>query len=322
MYRLNLKIKWCEMKIDSISNNSTGYPVKLKHKSYTVPESKERGIQESMYSIAKEEKNYGGSFTGINRAAATAISGAGAKIEKEKFIDKILKLCEEHTVIANSIVALMLGALLRPATIWAMSNDENRGNNAYAAGHAISSAVIGFIFSTILMAPLGTAAKKTRNKIEEAAVLGFIDKAPEDLTREQIIKLDDIKERFGVTTTEELKTKLKEKYNVSDLKDIENLKIFKKFKETYKVDSFKDLETSGAFKKVTKVLDMAPDTFIFGILKATLTIALIPPILKYVFGIEKNKSPKPAEKPQVSANVQEMEDINKPNMAKFLGGLK
>ena len=32
---------------------------------------------------------------------------------------------------------------------------------------------------------------------------------------------------------------------------------------------------------------MAPDVFVFGIVKAMLTVALIPPILKYVFGIEK-----------------------------------
>ena len=34
---------------------------------------------------------------------------------------------------------------------------------------------------------------------------------------------------------------------------------------------------------------MAPDVFVFGILKAMLTVALIPPILKHVFGLEKSK---------------------------------
>ena len=34
---------------------------------------------------------------------------------------------------------------------------------------------------------------------------------------------------------------------------------------------------------------MAPDVLVFGILKAMLTVALIPPILKHVFGIEKSK---------------------------------
>ena len=304
------------MKIDSINSKSTGYPDKLKHRSYSMPEFREKGSSEQI-SVSRE-KNYGGSFTGINRAAATVISNTSSAVGKDKFIDKINALCEEHTVIANSIVALVLGAVFRPATIWAMSNDENRGNNAYAAGHAISSAVIGFVFSSILMAPLGAAAKKTRNKIEEAAILSYIDKKPEELSREQVIKLDDIKERFGVTNIEDLKTKLKEKYKVKDLSEIENLPLFKKFKETYKVNSFSELEKSNAFKRVTKVLDMAPDTFIFGILKATLTIALIPPILKYVFGIEKNKPKTPA--PQVNSAMTE--EMNKPNMAKFLGGLK
>ena len=48
---------------------------------------------------------------------------------------------------------------------------------------------------------------------------------------------------------------------------------------------------------------MAPDTFVFGILKAMLTVALIPPILKHVFGLEKGKSKQPIQQPAQVQNV-------------------
>ena len=96
-------------------------------------------------------------------------------------------------------------------------------------------------------------------------------------------------------------------------------KTINKFKEIYKVKNLKDLEKSKAFQNTTKLLDMAPDVFVFGIAKACLTIALIPPILKY-FGWEKSK-PKQADTQQKSINFAGV-SIPKPDIAKFVGGQK
>ena len=315
------------MKIDSIKTNPSGAPVKLKHKDYNALEYRSKSVEEcKQITSSVTRENYGGSFTGINRAAACVMSAAteAHKAPREQGLaDKIYRLCNAHTVIASSLVALVLGAVFRPITIVAMSDENNKGNSAYAAGHAISSAVIGFIASSILMTPLGDAVKKTRKNIEEISVLSYIDKNPEELSREQVVKLDDIKDRFGVTTSKELKEKLFEKFKIKDLKDIENIPIVKKFKKTYNLDSIMALEKSKEFEKVTKVLDMAPDTFVFGILKAMLTIALIPPILKYVFGIEKGKKPeqKPVQAPQPQT-AQEQLTVQTPKMEQFMGGLK
>ena len=57
---------------------------------------------------------------------------------------------------------------------------------------------------------------------------------------------------------------------------------------------------------------MAPDTFIFGIAKACLTIAMIPPIMRF-FGWEKS----PAQTVAKAAAP-----VIKPNMAQFVGGQK
>ena len=59
----------------------------------------------------------------------------------------------------------------------------------------------------------------------------------------------------------------------------------------YKIDSLgaRKVQTSKIFKNTCKFIEMIPEIAI-GIPKAIITIALIPPILKYAFGIEKNGS--------------------------------
>ena len=80
------------------------------------------------------------------------------------------------------------------------------------------------------------------------------------------------------------------------------------------------LEHSKIFKNVSKFLEMAPDVFVFGIAKGMLTIALIPPILKYGFGVEKKKKVQPEQQVQ---NTQASAPIMpKPEMNKFAGGVK
>jgi len=62
-----------------------------------------------------------------------------------------------------------------------------------------------------------------------------------------------------------------------------------KLKQIYKVHNLRELQNSKAFKNTTKIIDMAPDTLIFGVAKACLTIAMIPPIMKF-FGWDKQTS--------------------------------
>ena len=80
-------------------------------------------------------------------------------------------------------------------------------------------------------------------------------------------------------------------------------KFFNNFIEYDKNGKFLRLNKAADFDKVYKCLNMAPDTFVFGILKAMLTVALIPPILKHVFGLEKGKSKQPAQQPAQVQNV-------------------
>ena len=127
-----------------------------------------------------------------------------------------------------------------------------------------------------------------------------------------------------------------------------------KFKEM--CDKIKDLEAKKTAKTITEeaakelkdltkkkaaldtLMHNAPD-WVIGVPRAILTIALIPPILKYVFGIEKKKKPKPEEtvvqqnaqpavqkeneKEKAEQKTEANQDfIEKPVFSAFKGGVK
>lgn len=312
------------MNIDSIKNYPSGSATKLKRKNTNVLEFRDK----SAGMCDKKNVNrgyYGGSFTGINmnRAAAEVLSAgnkAGASV-KDGWFEKILGLCDKHTVIAQNLVALVLAAGLRPLAIMSLPGKKDKDDKIYASGHSIASGLIGFGFSSIVMYPLGKAASKAKQTIQDAATAITLckDKVTE-FTKDELKQIKSAKKRFKVENLDDLKEAIKTKYGVSELKDIENLKIFQKLKETYQVSDLNSLEHSKIFKNVSKFLEMAPDVFVFGIAKGMLTIALIPPILKYGFGVEKKKKVQPEQQVQ---NTQASTPImQKPEMNKFAGGVK
>lgn len=286
------------MNIDSIKNYPTGTQAKHRHRGMIDYQQKSAGLCEGK---SVNKNNYNGSFTGLNVAAvASSISPK----KSSTFLDKILTLCDKHTVIAQNLVALFLAAGLRPIAIMSLPGQKkDKDDKIYASGHSIASGLIGFAFSSIVMYPLGAAVGKIKKSIKDTSTAIKLITNHANLSQEQIELLDG----------------LKKKYKVNDILDLENVKPFKKMKEIYKVKSIEELEHSKSFKNVTKMLDMAPDVFIFGVLKAMLTVALIPPILKYVFGIEKKKAPQaPVNKPVEQTPSPVMQ---KPEMKKFAGGL-
>lgn len=96
----------------------------------------------------------------------------------------------------------------------------------------------------------------------------------------------------------------------------------KNIKNMFNVKNLDELEHSKAFKNVTKIADMAPDVFIFGIAKAILTVKLIKPIMKYVFGLEKKDKTNNQNQPTAQKTFGNMVGIVKPEIQKFAGGLK
>ena len=215
------------------------------------------------YSVA-----FGGSRASkkTSEAAAKVFNDLGEtfsdKIFRSEKFKKLLEIFEEKTVVAQSLVALVVAGVFRPATNMAMAGKDDREDSMYAAAHAISSAVIGFIVSATVMAPFDKAFKK--------------------------IKAEPQKYLKGLES-------------LFDVKEIGKRK----------------LEKSKPYKNISKVAQMIPDSIVLGIPKAMLTIALIPSILKYVFGIEKKS------KHRVESDYAAKPFLDKfvpVSLAKFIGG--
>lgn len=246
------------MNIDSIKIYSTGSVHKHKQKYGALEYNESTNVCDS------ENVNrgyYSGSFTGKNGAAVKILDSC---------LNKVNKLCDDKTVVAQNLVALILASCFRPIAIMALPGDKkNWKDKACASAHAIASGLIGFGFSSVIMYPLDQGVKKLK--------------------------------------------KAAKNFEEGEFNKILTPKRVEQLKKIYKVDNLKELEKSKVFEKVTKVINMAPDTFIFGIAKACLTIAMIPPIMKFL-GWE--KSPAPAAVKVVPSPIQ------KPDMAKFVGGQK
>ena len=101
---------------------------------------------------------YCGSFTGKSEAAATVMKKGG--LFTKNWFNKFLTYSYEHNVSTSALVALVLAGVLRPATIMALPGDKDKEDKIYASGHAMASAILGFVASTIITSPLDTSIKK------------------------------------------------------------------------------------------------------------------------------------------------------------------
>lgn len=256
-------------------------------------------VRQSYHPMKKEKGHSAELYENNNRGYSVAFSGSGAsKIEeaaakrlheplknfgktwydkmfRSNTFHKLLEIFEEKTVVANSLVALVVAGGLRPATNMAMAGKNDREDSMYAASHAIASAVIGFIVSSIVMAPLDKAFKKVKADPEKYLGAKEVVKNGKTIVKESLAPLLGVK-KIGP----------------------------------------RQLEKSNAYKLISKGAQMIPDTFVLGIPKALMTIALIPPILKYVFGLEKHKKTDNAQQNVITYATPNV------SFAKFIGGEK
>lgn len=326
-------------------------------------------------SVSKSEKlnrgyNTGGSFTGKEKAAASLSS---------RLFEGLIDACNNHTTIVQNLVALGLALGPRTIAILSLPGKKNKEDKIYASGHAWASGLIGFGFSTIVMYPLGEAAKKvrqdaqkvlsridtsndvklvtrrlTRLSADEASNqsllrpekllegTSFWDTDPEKYIKKYGVPYDkEFLEQFGTLdeTTQVLKLKkgvdykqFHIDYNATHLTKEKLLEGTKHIKDRFAdrfLRNFVELGEKGEFIKINKkvnfdlvykAVNMAPDVFVFGVAKAMLTIALIPPILKYVFGLEKGKSASKEPPAPTSPKLKDNPILNHPCKAE--GGVK
>ncbi len=231
-----------------------------------------------------QNRGYNTGYYGSFTGKSEAAVSFMDKILSSKWFGKFTKYSEEHNVATSALIALVLAGMLRPATIMALPGDKDKDDKIYASGHAVASGIIGFIISTIATSPFDESIKKLFETDENGNRILKGGKKFEDLNS----KIDS----------------LKKKKNLSEVE-----------KETLKNLKGK----RGALKTLIKWI---PD-WVIGVPRAILTIALIPPILKYVFGMEKKKKPKQNIQDIQQNNVDNTRDfIEKPVFSAFKGGVK
>ena len=232
---------------------------------------------------------YCGSFTGKSEAAATVMKKGG--LFTKNWFNKFLTYSYEHNVSTSALVALVLAGVLRPATIMALPGDKDKEDKIYASGHAMASAILGFVASTIITSPLDTSIKKV-----------FSD--PAKYGSKKLTKFARIKD--ALQKRSELRNSAGELLN-------------KTSKQLYK----KMIKHQDTMQTLAKNI---PD-WIIAVPRSILTIALIPPILKYVFGVEEKKKSDPPKQENVNTveikmETPQMDFINKSAFQDFKGGVK
>lgn len=248
--------------------------------------------------------NYNGSFTGKSEAAVNVAKKSG--IFTKKWFNKFLTYTNDHNVATSALVALGLAGVMRPATILALPGKKDKEDKIYASGHSMASAILGFVASVIVTSPLDGAVKKIFGSN------GYLKDKDGN-----IIKDKDGKPRIFSKKLFELAEKEKALEARANARDEAGKIIDKTARAAYK-----------AVKRHRAALDTLvkniPD-FIIAIPRSILTIALIPPILKYVFGVEKKKKTEQTEAPKDTNNMNtptKMDFIEKPAFKEFKGGVQ
>ncbi|MBO6088148.1 hypothetical protein J6P92_07400 [bacterium] len=246
--------------------------------------------EKSIAGMCKINKGYNADNCGSFTGKSETATSFLDKILKSNWFGKFTKYSSDHNISTSALIALVLAGIMRPAAIMALPGDKDKEDKIYASGHAMASGIIGFIFSTAVTMPLDEAVNK------------MFGKNGEKFARKN-------------------KTFQKMSKEIADLEVLEKAK-------TISEENAKKLKNLRAKKGALRTLVKNIPDWLIGVPRAMLTIALIPPILKYVFGVEKKK--KPAEQSQVLANSQEQAKIEtqtvkldeKPVFAAFKGGVK
>ena len=240
-------------------------------------------------------------FTGKREAAVKTIKKGG--ILTSKWFNKLTEYSNEHNVATSALIALGLAGVLRPATIMTLPGKKDKEDKIYASGHSMASAILGFVASVIITSPLDGAVKKLFGtngylKDKDGNIIKDKDGNPQILSKKLV----------------ELLEKEKALEAKANLRDETGKIVDKAAREAYKAVQ--------KHRSALEVLSKNIPDWIIAVPRSILTIALIPPILKYVFGVEKKKKPEPQKETNNMTNPAAMDFINKPVFQEVKGGVK
>lgn len=260
---------------------------------------------------AEKSVTFSGGLTRMSEAAANCFNinplNAGSSsrggLFKKKWFDSFLRYANAHNIGCSALMALILAGGLRPVTIMALPGKKDKEDKIYASGHSIASGIIGFGFSTLLTTPLDIAVKKLfedakeklpipKEGIPKGAKRSDYTKFNMGILNKKYLRLAELKKMAAEATTEAEKKAIKQQINALEL----------------------------SMKNIAEWVIAVP--------RAMLTIALIPLVLKYVFGLEKKKKPAaPAQQEQQNLSKAVQDEavrhfMQNKNINDFKGGNK
>lgn len=286
------------MKINAIKYDTT-----LKQGSFTVYKDPHNFKEKERAGVCEKKNNedktkFSGNFTGKSEVAASVIKNNKLKdkIFQSSIYNSLLKFAEDHNVAGSALMSLFLAGVLRPATIMALPGEKDKDDKIYASGHSMASGVIGFAASTVITSPWDQGVNSLMDNYKKHY--------------EKII--ENIKN--GVSDINKGVPELKYKFKFLDKKYGQLVELAKKT-----LDKQGKIEQKALNKQIdaTRLYMKNITDWAIAIPRSILTIALIPPILKYVFGME--KKPKEAPKPNVEPiDTQKMTSTKTAGMENFM----
>ncbi len=209
-----------------------------------------------------------GSFTRKSETAALSFGGGGepfakglfGKIGRSNWFNKALKEMQEHQIAASAGMSLIFASILRPVTLISLPDRKGSKNDKTDKIYASCHSISSGVMGFVASVVLTTPLDQGLKRIQAAL-------ENEKLSPEELIKKAKETGKPQQTLAD---------YGATSLKGLSK-------------------ETRKALYTIVKNM---PEWFI-AVPRAALTIMLIPPILKYVFGIEKKKA-----KPEVQSTIQ------------------
>lgn len=288
------------MKINSIKNNFTlksGYL-----ESYYDPHHSKEKCSAGMC----EKNTYSSNIAfngGLPIKSGAAVNALEAKSKKMRVLNWLLEFVKEHNVSGSALMALFLAGALRPVTIMALPGKKDKDDKIYASAHSMASALIGYGASYAITIPWDNGIKKVMDNYKE-----HYDTVIGNLRNGTANEPPKLKFKFGI-----LQNKYEKLVELEKQAATSGTKLAKKACKNY-IDTLQ--------MEMKNISDWA-----IAIPRSMLTIALIPPILKYVFGIEKKKAAAKPEQQNVQQNSQPQlsalkasDILNQKSFSQFKGG--
>ena len=105
-------------------------------------------------------------FRGKKQLIKPVVDGMKKTADKENFWDKLFKSgffsstldLMKHEVLVQAAISCVICVGLRPATIMALPGQKDKQDNMYAAGHSVSSGLMGLLSSFLIATPFSKGA--------------------------------------------------------------------------------------------------------------------------------------------------------------------